>query len=98
MAGSRDRPLTIEIADGQLVIRIGVDALMVAVRAGDDWDDDTMTIVDADAFAVEIAHSLEHNEQEDGTTDVHLAIDRAAMDAVESGSDAVRLAGDDVDG
>lgn len=97
MAADRNTPLSIEIVDGELVIRIGIDALMVAVRGGDDWDDDTMTIVDPDAFAAEIAHSLEHNEQEDGTTDVHLAIDRAAMDAVESGSEAVRMAGDDLD-
>ena len=96
MASDRDTPLTIEIVEGELVIRIGIDTLMVAVRGGDDWDDETMTIVDADAFAVEIAHALEHNEQEDGTTDVHLAIDRAAMHAVENGSEAVRLADEEI--
>ena len=91
---AREQPLTIEIVDGRLVVSIGVDALMTAVRGGDDWDDETMAVVDADVFAAEIAHSLEHNEQEDGTTDIHLAIDRAALDAIEGGSEAVRLVGD----
>lgn len=96
MSPGRDQALTIAIVDGQLVITIGVDALMTAVRGGDDWDDETMTIVDPDAFAAEIAHSLEHNEQEDGTTDIHLAIDRAALDAVESGSEAVRMGDEEI--
>ena len=93
--GGRDTPLTIEVAGDEMVIRIGIDTLMVAVRGGDDWDDETMTILDADAFAAEIAHALEHNEQEDGTTDVHLAIDRAALHAFENGSEAVRLSGEE---
>lgn len=92
----REQGLTIEIDDGQLVVRIGIDALMTAVRGGDDWDDD-IAIVDPDAFAAEIAHELEHNEQEDGTTDLHLAIDRAATLAIESGSRAVRLGDEDLD-
>ena len=96
MASDRDTPLTIEIVEGELRIRIGIDTLMVAVRGGDDWDDDTMTVVDADVFAAEIAHALENNEQGDGTTDVHRAIDRAAMHAVENGSEAVRLSDEEI--
>lgn len=87
----REQALTIEIIDGRLLISIGIDALMTAVRGGDDWDDQQMTIVDPDVFAADIAHSLEHNEREDGTTDIHLAIDRAALDAIEGGCTAVRF-------
>lgn len=97
MSGDRNQALTIAIVDEQLVITIGIDALVMAVRGGDDWDDETMTIVDADTFAAEIAHALEHNEQEDGTTDVHLAIDKAAMHVAEYGTEAVRFAGEDRD-
>ena len=94
VAGDRNQALTIEIVEGELIIRIGVDTLMTAVRGGDEWDDDTMTIVDSDTFAAEIANALEHNEQEDGTTDVHLAIDKAAMHVTEYGTEAVRFAED----
>jgi hypothetical protein len=94
VAGDRNQVLTIEIVDGELIIRIGVDALMTAVRGGDEWDDDTMKIVDPDTFAAEIAHALEHNEQEDGTTDVHLAIDKAAMHVAEYGTEAVQFTED----
>lgn len=93
----REQPLTIEIVDGRLVVSIGIDALMEAVRGGDDWDDETMTIVDPDTFAAEIAHALETDEQEDGTTDIHLAIDKAATSAIEGGSEAVILAGQEYD-
>lgn len=95
MSGDRAQALTIAILNQTLVISIGVDTLMTAVRAGDDWDDETMTIVDPDTFAAEIARALEDNEEEDGTTDVHLAIDRAALYVVEAGSEAVQFAGDD---
>ncbi len=94
MSGNRDQSLTIAIVDEQLVITIGIDALMVAVRGSDDWDEETMTIVNPDVFAAEIAHALEHNEQEDGTTDIHLAIDKASLHVAEYGTEAVRFAED----
>lgn len=96
MAGDRNQALTIEIVEGELVIRIGVDTLMIAVQGADDWDDETMTIVDPDTFAAEIANALQNNEQEDGTTDVHLAIDKAAMHVVEYGTEAVRFADEEI--
>jgi len=95
--GDRDQSLTIAILEQQLVVSIGINTLMIAVRGGDEWDDETMTILDPDAFAAEIAYALEHNEQEDGTTDIHLAIDKASMHVVESGSEAVQFAGEDRD-
>ncbi len=93
--GDRGQPLTIAILEQQLVVSIGIDTLMTAVRGGDDWDDDTTTIVDADTFAAEIARALADNEEEDGTTDIHLAIDRAALYVIEAGSEAVQFAGED---
>ena len=95
MTDGRNKPLTIEIVDEQLRISIGIDALMIAVQGGDYWDDETMTVLDPDAFAAEIAHALEHNEEEDGTTDLHLAIDGAVEHLIENGNAAVRVVGDD---
>lgn len=90
---AREQGLAVEIVGDRLVISIGIDALMTAVRGGDDWDEDA-EIIDADSFAVEIANLLESEEQEDGTTDLHLAIDNAAMAAVEHGTEWVRWPGD----
>ena len=93
---ARDQALTVEIEGGRLVISIGVDALMIAVEGGDDWLEG-WKILDADTFASEIADALENNEQEDGTTDIHLAIDKAATYAIENGSEAVSLDGEVAD-
>ncbi|NIJ07264.1 hypothetical protein FHS31_000860 [Sphingomonas vulcanisoli] len=90
----RDQALTVAVEDGRLVISIGIDTLMIAAQGGNDWVEGT-EILDADAFAAEIADRLENEEQEDGTTDIHLAIDRAVLLAIENGSEAIRLPGDD---
>lgn len=87
-AVDRKQGLTVEIDGDRLVISIGVDALMTAVQAGDDWDEERFRISDADAFASAIARGLEL-EAEDGTTHVHLAIDAAAMWALEQGEPGV---------
>ena len=80
----REQPLTIEIIDGRVVISIGIDALMTAAAAGDDFVDDELVITDADAFAASIVFGLE-DEMEDGTTGIHLAIDKAVEWAIEYG-------------
>lgn len=90
---ARDQTLTVEIVDDRLVISIGIDALMIAARAADDWDEDA-EIIDPDAFAAEIARHLENDEDDDGTTQLHLAFDAAVMAAVEAGSEAVQWPGD----
>lgn len=92
--GNRQHGLSVELVDGRLVIAIGIDALITAVQGGDDWDEDRWKVSDPDAFAAGIVRGLK-NEQEDGTTLVHLAIDSAAMWALEQGEPGVdELVGD----
>ncbi len=91
MAGDRNQPLLVEIVDGELVIRIGIDTLIFAARTGDDWDE-RFVIVDADVFAEDIRHELER-EQEDGTTPVHMLIDAAVEQAIDQGSLGIDEAG-----
>lgn len=93
MTEIREQQLQIEIVDGRLVISIGVELLTHAVTHGDDWEEE-WEITDVDAFASAIAHQLEL-EEEDGTTLLHRAFDKAAYKAVEDGEDGVRLPGDD---
>lgn len=82
MIGEREQGLAVGIEGNRLVISIGINALMTAVKGGDDWPDAEYRIVNADMFAADIATGLEQ-EEEDGTTDIHLAIDKAALWALE---------------
>lgn len=87
---ARDEGLSVDLIDGRLVISIGVDALMVAVRSGNAWfdtfgEEQGYSIDDADGFADDIRHELER-EDEGGTTLVHVAIDAAIVRALDEGS------------
>lgn len=91
---ARDQGLAIEIAGGRLVVSIGIDALMIAVRGGDYWDDEAFVITDADALAASIVRGLE-DEEDDGTTGIYLAIDRAVQWAVEYAEPGVEMRADE---
>ena len=93
LRSSREQDLTVEIVGGRLVVSIGIDAPMIAVRGGDDWDDEEFVITDPDELAASIARGLE-DEQEDGTTDIHLAIDKAVTWAIESAEPGVEFRSD----
>ena len=95
---ARNQGLTVALEGDRLVISIGIDALMTASRGADDWPEDELEITDPDAFAASIVRGLEQ-EEEDGTTPVHLAIDTAVMWAVENGEPGVGEigSGDEVD-
>lgn len=90
---AREQELTIEIVGGRLVVSIGIDALMVAALGGDGWHDDEFVITDPDTFAASIARGLE-DEEEDGTTGIHLAIDKAVSWAIEMGEPGLDLVRD----
>jgi len=79
------------IRDGQIVISIDVDALPVIV-SGSCASMGTMQglwkVTDAEAFAKDVCVSL-NNEQEDGTTRVHLMFDSAFMHAIEQGAEGI---------
>lgn len=87
----RGDQLKIRVVDGRLVISIGVETLAIAAKYSNFFDDPTMKeleILDAEAFAREIARQLAR-EEEDGTTLVHHALDKAAELAVENGAEGV---------
>lgn len=98
---NRYDPLKVCIEDGVLIIQIGVDCLANAVKLNPElteFDDAgnwvEPEITDADTFAIEVMREL-GAESEDGTTLVHLAIDTAAMNAIENGAEGIKLGSDD---
>lgn len=87
---ARDQGLTTEIVDGRLVISIGINALMAAVKGSELWEEQLenqrgWSIESEDGFAQDILAELE-DEQDDGTTEVHLMFDRAIQRAFDQGS------------
>jgi hypothetical protein len=85
---ARDAALTYEIADGQLVVRIGVDTLATALQEGPEWGSE-FRITDAAVFARAVLHELEHDEDEIGETPITRALTQAAERAIESAADGV---------
>lgn len=89
------------IEDGVLTMRIGVEVLAKAVKLNPDlteydertgdWNEPEIT--DPDKFAAEVLRYLV-DESEDGTTLIHVAIDTAAMNAIENGAEGIKLASD----
>lgn len=77
------------IEGDQIVIRVPLDALPNASQVA--WDDHygleehDLHIVDVAVFADEFVREL-NSEEEDGTTLVHLMLDKAAVNAAENGA------------
>lgn len=92
---AKDHPLTVEVKDDELQIRIGIDTLKFALECAPEYplcifDEDrdeymTYKVEDINQFVEDIVTELD-NEQEDGTTPVHLLLDQAMLKAVENGS------------
>jgi hypothetical protein len=78
--------LTITLEGDDLVIRIGQGLLLHAIQNGPAWGD--YKITKPEQFIQEIIQELEA-EDEEGTTLVHRALDAAAINAIEGGSEAV---------
>lgn len=75
-----------KIEGDEIVIRIKIDALPVAMAGsplGLDWH-----VTDAAEFAKEFVHEL-NNEQEDGTTPLHVVFDKAMSSAIDNGCDGI---------
>lgn len=99
LAPAREQGLKVEIIDGRLNVSIGVDALMIAVKGGPTWTDQEeeergWKITSDDGFAADIAHELQ-DEEEDGTTLVHIMFDAAIERAIEQGSLNIDFGEDD---
>lgn len=91
MADRRDQQIEIEIVDGLLQISVGVDLLVHAVVHGSgEFEDDYPRVTSNDLFVQAIAEQLEV-EEEDGTTLLHRAFDRAAVNAMEDGCEGVQF-------
>lgn len=95
---SRNDALKVAIQDGVLVISIGVETLAKATQFCSSMSRfnektgqyDEPEITDPDKFALEVVTAL-NDEDEDGTTLVHQAIDKAAEQAIEMGAEGIRL-------
>jgi len=70
------------------VIRIGIPLLMHALQEGPAWPEE-FRVTDPMAFAKAIAFHLQNDEEEDGTTAIHRALDEAAIHAIENACDGV---------
>ena len=87
MIDHRKDNLTVEIKDGRLLIAIGVETLAFAITHNPELK---INVTDPDGFANDLLSNLER-EQEDGTTPVHLLLDKAANEAAENGSEFIKL-------
>lgn len=80
------QPLQVEVAGGRLTISIGIGTLAFAVQHAENrWPKDIF-ISDPYEFAKDVSRML-LKEAEDGTTAVHLLLDKAAVDATDQGSE-----------
>jgi len=93
-APGRDHRLEVEIVDGELRIRIGVQTLAFAVENPPGrglWDDgQQVSVLNADGWAEDVRREL-LREEEDGTTELNLLLDSAMRQACENGSAAVSV-------
>ena len=93
-APGRDHRLDVEIVDGELRIRIGVQTLAFAAENPPGrglWDDgQQVSVLNADEWAEDVRRELLRDE-EDGTTELHLLLDSAMRQACENGSAAVSV-------
>lgn len=85
--------LSCKIENDEIVIRCSIDTLAIAWEMSPeneyDYDDGNPTpITNERAFAEEVVNEL-NREEEDGTTLVHRALDRAMYMAVENGAEGV---------
>lgn len=86
--------LKVQRIGGALVVSIGEDTLLNAIRYGQYLQevdpDNRMVITDKAAFLDAVIHEL-LDEEEDGTTLVHRCLDGAAERAIENGAEGIHL-------
>ena len=99
-----NKPLKVAIEGEELVIRVKLDTLVFAVQHDPQlqhYDRDLgdffgPEVVDRSQWAREMVSALQ-SEEEDGTTLVHLMLDKAALNAIESGAEGIHSAEDMAD-
>lgn len=84
--------MKVEIEKGVLTIAVPVGALATAAPYAFDkrwgYEQHGLTVTDENAFAREVLRQL-RKESEDGTTVVHLMLDKAMCDVCEDGGEGV---------
>lgn len=97
MKTKKDAPLSCKVVGGKLVIEIGINTLAFSFENGeynnpfDEKKNDYIrqnTVVDKVRFAEDVVNELKE-ESEDGTTPVHLLLDKAMENAVENGTEGI---------
>jgi hypothetical protein len=78
------------IERGQVVIRVPIKNLPLALKAGIDlgYIDPGVKITNAQAFAKDLVRAL-NDEDEEGTTPIHRLLDEAITEAIEQGAEGV---------
>ena len=79
--------LTVNIEKDELVIRIGGGIIAHAVTHSDYWPEG-YKIADKKLFLTELVDQL-LREDEDGTTAVHVMLDKASLELIESGAQSI---------
>lgn len=84
--------LEIKIVNGMLNISIGIGCLIdcVEMELEHHLGYNDLQIVDSDLFARDLVAELSY-EEDDGSTSIHRAFAKAAMEAIENGSIAVEF-------
>jgi hypothetical protein len=84
--------LEVKVDDGMLTICIGVEALVQAISFGLEQQcyigDDDYKIVDSDLLVDDMVGQL-NAEDEIGSTPIHRLLERAAIKAIDAGTEAV---------
>jgi acyl dehydratase len=99
-----NRRLSVRIVDGVLTIAVGMGVIVNAIRYNEDLvahDDETHKylhpeVTDAKLFGRELVRALQ-DEEEDGTTPIHLMLDAAVMSAIENGAEGIQTGDDKLD-
>ncbi|MBE3065158.1 MAG: hypothetical protein IMZ69_09100 [Spirochaetes bacterium] len=91
--------MTVGIARGELVIRIGIETLAFCTDECSEFynsekDRSDVKVTDPDEWAKDVVRELER-EEEDGSSPLTDLLERAMSDAVDQGSTAVELAADE---
>lgn len=86
-----DEPLGVCITSDRLIVAMGTEPLIHAVSDQPALADYNVT--DPAAFAAAIVKELRREQGDDGTTLLHIALDQAAVNAMENGAEGIRHCG-----
>jgi len=94
-ATGRSLSLSTSFEEGALVVRIGLDTLVISAEQGPLWP--RLKVLDGDRFGAALAKEIENDEDESGLTGMMKLIDSAVERLVEDDCDAIRWSDEDID-